>query len=120
MKMRMGRTPAVPENVRRRVGVLVSLPISMILTIVGLCGTVSTVFAADESPANPLQPLKQRNIQIIEQINLSGGIQSGINPRLAEHAKKFQPWNLEKLTPSITVRTGEYSVYRFVETSVVY
>lgn len=57
MKIRMGRTLAVPENVRRRVGVLVSLPISMILTIVGLYGAVSTVFAADESPANPLQQL---------------------------------------------------------------
>ena len=36
---------------------------------------------------------------------------------MAEHTKKFQPLKLEKLTPSITVRTGEYSVYSFVETS---
>ncbi len=117
MKIRKRRIPAMVANAKHPVVALVSLVAFMILTIAGLYGTMSTVLAADTPPDNPLQQLKQRNIQIIEQINQSGDIQPGVNPLLAEHARKFQSRKLEKLTPDITVRMGEFSVYSFVKTS---
>jgi len=66
--------------------------------------------------ASPIANLISANQKELDAMAKAAGIEPGANDRLLAHQARFAQLSLQDITPSVTVRAGEYSVYSFIRT----
>ena len=83
-----------------------------------LLAITATAAHAGDAPqaASPIAKLISANQKELEAMAKAADITPGADERLLAHQARFEHLSLQDITPSVTVRAGEYSVYSFIKT----